>query len=97
MTDLFKAMAENERSAINILKSVDSQLIEFDRENIPYVLLSDNDDNIRDLGVTKVCLNDHGTIEMYVDSLEEWVSDADCLSTTANNVYEAMDKQVFGN
>lgn len=96
MTNLFKVMAENKRSAINILKGVDGNIIDFENDMRPFVLITDMHDIINDLVVTKVCLNELGRIEIYIEEWDEWVSDDECLSTTANNVYEAIDNQVFG-
>lgn len=96
MTDLFNALKENRKSAISSLKCIDSYLVEFDDDKSPFVLIEDGEGTINDLAVTKVCLNDNNEIDLYIEDWNEWVSDDICLSTTANNVYEAIEKQIFG-
>lgn len=100
MTDLFKAMNENRKEAISALKSVDGNMIEFKDglcDDPPFVLISDEDRaNIQDLAVTKVKLNENNTIDIYLEYYDEWMNENDCLSTSANNVYEKIVEEVFG-
>lgn len=104
MTDLFKALEENRRSAINMLKCVDGNIVEFESEadneeqndKRPYVLIADRHDIIGDYQVSKAWLNENDEIELYIEEWDEWVVDDECLSTTANNVYEAISEQLFG-
>lgn len=91
MTDLFRALVENRKEAVNALKSINGE-IEF--EDAPFVLINDDEGDIYDCCVSQARLNEDSEIELFIR--EDWVSDLDCLSTSANNVYEAITTQIFG-
>lgn len=104
MVDLNKALSENRRSAVSALKCVSGNFVEFDsdednnfeNDTRPFVLIVDRYNNIYNLPIAKAHLNENGKMEIYVKEWGEWTSDDECLSTTANNVYEAITKQIFG-
>lgn len=94
MVDLFKGLAENKRSAMFSLKAIKDNTIVFDIDIIPFVLLCNDDGEINDMAVSSARIT-NDTIEIYITDNDEWINVDDCLSTTANNVYEAIQTQLF--
>lgn len=103
MKDINKFIAENKETAKNQLMHIKGYLIEFnsDENNYqnnerPSVLLCDGNGEIYDEFVSKVRLNPEAdmVMEIYIDEWEEWIPVDDCLSTTENNVYEAINDKV---
>lgn len=101
MINLFIDLAKNREEAINLLKENNCHIkFNDDAENDyrndlrPFVLICDRHDMISDLSVSEVKLNDNDEIEIYVDDFEEWVEISECLSTTENNVYMSIEKQL---
>ena len=99
MTDIYKCLDENKRSAIfllkNYFKNSDNKSLKIIDNDIfyPYVLIGDRHGTISDSLVSKVRLSQNGNnIEFYVNDLEEWIPDNYCLSTTANNVYITIEQ-----
>ena len=71
---------------------------EIEREEcFPFVLISNRHFTIGDYTIGKVKLiknkgtNNSDTLEIYVNEWEEWVSISECLSSTENNVYLAIE------
>lgn len=86
MTDIWKCLAENIKEATNILKR-NGSIVEFnDEANIPYVLINESCGMIADVEVSKVRLDEHDKMEIYIPEWESWLGLEDCLSATANNI-----------
>lgn len=67
-------------------------------ECFPFALISNRHFTIGDYAIGKVKLiknkgtNKSDSLEIYVNEWEEWVSISECLSTTENNVYLAIEE-----
>lgn len=86
MKDLWLSLMENIKEATEILKCHGGSYKFLDEDNMPYVLLADNDGSIYDLLVTEVRLADNDIIEMYVPNYDDWLNINNCLCTSGNNI-----------
>lgn len=94
MHELFELLAENRLTVLDY--ATDKNQFEFsfeDNETKPSVLVCDNDGNILDVEVTKARINNRN-IEIYIEEFGTWEDDFIALSTTVNNVYLEMYKQL---
>lgn len=94
MHELFELLAENRLTVLDY--ATDKNQFEFsfeDNKTKPSVLVCDNDGNILDVEVTKARINNRN-IEIYIEEFGTWEYDFIALSTTINNVYLEMYKQL---
>lgn len=90
MKYLWQDLTDNVAEAVQLLND-NGRYHEFkDKENVPFVLMSDRHNMIQDLEVTKIRLNKSDVIELYIPKWEEWVIIDECISTSANNVCIAL-------
>lgn len=90
MKYLWQDLIDNVAEAVQLLND-NGRYHEFkNKENVPFVLMSDRHDMIQDLEVTKIRLNKSDVIELYIPEWDEWVIVDECISTSANNVCIAL-------
>lgn len=99
MKDLYNVLHENRKEATEKLRNFDNTLVfKYDKNNNidkrPYVLISDRHGYINDFLISKVCLGKNDYIMLYIEDWDEWVCEDECLSTTINNVYQAIDSSI---
>lgn len=103
MHELFELLQENRLTVINLAN--DKYKLEFtfnDDENAPLILVQDNDGEIEDKRVIKARIANkldkngkpYQTLEFLIEDYEDWENDCIALSTTANNVYNAIYMQL---
>lgn len=104
MHELFELLQENKLTIIELAN--DKNQFEFNFQNeddCPYILVQDNDDEISDVKITKAKIVEkesvrtntkYQTIEVFIDNWKSWENESIALSTTINNVYMEMYKQL---
>ena len=104
MHELFELLQENKLTIIELAN--DKNQFEFNFQNeddCPYILVQDNDDEISDVKITKAKIVEkesvrtkekYQTIEVFIDDWKSWENESIALSTTINNVYMEMYKQL---
>lgn len=91
MIDLLDVLYENKLEAIEKLKSYGDELeFTYNKSERPWVLIDNGDGVINDVPVSKIKLVDSNFM-LYIEKLDKWIDEYDCLSTTINNVYESVD------
>lgn len=103
MKSIDDIIVQNKQEALSLLKSHGGHIIfgsDDDSEDYeddvmcPWVLICTRHDGIADLQATEVRVDGNDNMEIYIDDWGEWVNVNECLSTTANNVYAAIDAQL---
>ncbi len=104
MHELFELLQENKLTIIELANDKNQFEFNFQNENdCPYILVQDNDDEISDVKITKAKIVEkesvrtktkYQTIEVFIDNWKSWENESIALSTTINNVYMEMYKQL---
>lgn len=104
MHELFYLLQENKLTIIELANNKNQFEFNFNNEDdFPYILVQDNDDEISDVKITKAKIVEkesvrtkvkYQTIEVFIDDWKSWENESIALSTTINNVYMEMYKQL---
>lgn len=104
MHKLFELLQENKLTIIELANDKNQFEFNFNNEDdCPYILVQDNDDEISDVKITKAKIvekesvrtkSKYQTIEVFIDNWKSWENESIALSTTINNVYMEMYKQL---
>lgn len=104
MHELFELLQENKLTIIELANDKNQFEFNFNNEDdCPYILVQDNDEEISDVKITKAKIVEkesvrtkvkYQTIEVFIDDWKSWENESIALSTTINNVYMEMYKQL---
>ena len=104
MHELFELLQENKLTIIELAN--DKNQFEFNFQNeydCPHILVWDNDDEVKNVQVTKAKIVEkesvrtkvkYQTIEVFIDDWGTWENENVALSTTINSVYTEIYKQL---
>lgn len=95
MISIYEVIASNKKEAEELLKKNNSY-VKFNDEDLPYVLISDDDDSVGDYVVTEARLTPLGEIEIYLPDYcdGEWLPGNYALSMSIDEVYQAIGNQL---
>lgn len=95
MISIYEAITSNKKEAEELLKNNNSY-VKFNDEDLPYVLVSDDDDSVGDYAVTEARLTPLGEIEIYLPDYcdGEWLPGNYALSMSIDEVYQAIGSQL---
>lgn len=105
MHELFELLQENRLTVLGLAEEKDKNEFSFNNEDndIISVLVQDDDGEVIDATVSKARIVEkkvkrtnsvYKTIEIFIDDWNSWEDDNIALSTTINNVYTEMYKQL---